>query len=137
MALDSAFEFRKATILNNDNRPQPPDTHPMVQFERELTNFGAITPEDLRERQGHYYTFFWKNRQAANVTVRFEYRQANLGPFVQAREVEYSALRPGSHRTKFEIIGDDFHLDGRVIAWRALLVVDGRIVASTESFLWN
>jgi hypothetical protein len=55
---------------------------------------------------------------------------------VQAREVDYPSAR-GHYQTEFAIIGDDFFDDGRVIAWRALLIVDGRIVAMRRSYLWE
>ena len=63
--------------------------------------------------------------------MRLEYRQEKLHAFVQAREVHYPQAR-GHHETEFAIIGDDFFDDGRVIAWRASLIVDGRIVATTD-----
>jgi hypothetical protein len=136
VAIDDAFEFRKTTILNNDDRKSPPDTHPMVGFEKNRVLYGAITPEDLHERKGQYYSFYWKAKRQADVTVRFEYRQAELGSHVQAREVSYPAAK-GSHKTEIDIIGDDFHNDGRVIAWRAFLIVEGRVAAVTQSYLWK
>ncbi len=136
VAIDDDFQFRKTTILNNDSRPLPPDAHPMVRFERNLVEYGAITPEDIRERKGQYFTFFWKSKRRADVTLRFEYRQSTLGPFVQAREVSYPNVK-GSRKTQIEIVGDDFLNDGPVIAWRALLIVDNRIVATTQSYLWR
>ncbi len=136
VAIDDDFEFRKTTILNNDSRPLPPDAHPMVRYERSVVEYGAITPEDFRERKGQYFTFFWKSKRRADVTLRFEYRQGNLGPFVQAREVSYSNVK-GNQKTRIEIVGDDFINDGRVIAWRALLIVDNRVVATTQSYLWR
>ncbi len=72
----------------------------------------------------------------ADVRVRLEYRQEKLHAFVQAREVSYPHAR-GHYKTEFAIIGDDFFDDGRVIAWRAALIVDGRIVATRQSYLWE
>ena len=70
------------------------------------------------------------------MTVRFEYRQANLGAYVQAREVAYDGTR-GTMETKFQVTGDDYIQDGRVISWRALLIADGKIVGLTQSYLWD
>jgi hypothetical protein len=70
------------------------------------------------------------------VTVRLEYRQMLLRGFVQAREVTYPNVR-GTHKTEFQIVGDDFFNDGRVNSWRCLLIENGRIVAENRSFLWR
>src|SRR2546425_607014 len=88
------------------------------------------------ERRGHYFTFFWRADRPSPMTVRFEYRQQNLGAFVQAREVSYDRAR-GSMKTKFDVIGDDYNDDGRITAWRALLIADGKIVGLTQSYLWQ
>ena len=98
--------------------------------------YGAITALDQHQRFGNYFDFFWRARRAADVRVRLEYRQEKLHAFVQAREVHYPRAR-GHHKTEFAIIGDDFFDDGRVIAWRASLIVDGRIAAVTRSYLWE
>jgi len=72
----------------------------------------------------------------ANVTVRLEYRQEKLRSFVQAREISY-ANATGNYKTEFAIIGDDYFQDGRVIAWRCLLIENGHIVAENRSYLWE
>ncbi len=68
--------------------------------------------------------------------MRFEYRQEKLHALTQAREVTYTGAK-GTNRTVFAIIGDDFTNDGRVIAWRESLLVNGRIVALNRSYLWE
>ena len=68
--------------------------------------------------------------------MRFEYRQANLGSYVQARELVFPGAK-GSCKAEFNIIGDDYFEDGRVTAWRALVIENGKIVALNQSFLWN
>jgi hypothetical protein len=109
----------------------------MVNFERQRVNYGAITTSvDRIELRGHYYDFFWRTREPGPLTVRFEFRQANLGSYVQAREVSYDHPR-GTMETKFQVIGDDYLQDGRVISWRAVLISEGKIVALTQSYLWN
>jgi hypothetical protein len=39
--------------------------------------------------------------------------------------------------TRFQVIGDDYIQDGRVISWRALLISEGKIVGLTQSYLWD
>ena len=136
LALDDAFEFRKTKLFLNDPLYFTPTVDQMVAFQRQRVNFGAITNVDRRQRQGHYFTFFWRAKRAADLTVRLEYRQENLGAYVQAREVSYKEAK-GSYQTDFKVIGDDYLNEGRVTAWRALLVENGRIVGLTQSYLWN
>src|SRR5690606_36155476 len=108
LALSDEFEFRKQKITVYD-RTLTTDRgrKAMVRFEHDHLTYGAVTSEERNARQGQYYTFWWRSQRPAEVTVRFEYRQANLGNLVQARE--YDVVVPkGTHKTKFEVIGDDY-----------------------------
>ena len=136
LALDDRYQFRKVQEFLNEPKYAKPTVDPMVIFERQRVNYGAVTSVDRLEVRGHYYSFYWRTRQPGPVTVRFEYRQANLGSYVQAKEVPYDNPR-GTVETKFQVIGDDYIQDGRVIAWRALLIADGKIVGLTQSYLWD
>lgn len=136
LALDDHFQFRKTSIFLNDSTLFKPTFDQMIAFERRRVNFKAITSFDKRERRGHYFTFFWRADRRADLTVRLEYRQEKLGPYVQAQEVGYENVH-GTVKTKFAVIGDDYLDDGRVIAWRALLIENNRIVGLTQSYLWN
>jgi len=107
-----------------------------IRFERQYRLFGAVTKLDQRERFGNYFDFFWKARRAADLTVRLEYRQEKLHAHVQAQEISYSNAR-GSHKTEFKVVGDDYFDDGRVTAWRCLLIENGKIVAETHSYMWE
>ncbi len=138
IALDRDFEFRKTKQYFLD--PAAPrltgQVDASVTFERAYRLYGAVTAFDQHQRFGTYFDFFWRARRDAEVRVRLEYRQEQLHSFVQAREVVYPHGL-GHHQTEFAVIGDDFFDDGRVIAWRASLIVDGRIVALTRSYLWE
>ena len=138
IALDRDFEFRKTKeyFLDPAGPRLTAQTDASVSFERYYRMYGAITALDQHQRFGTYLDFFWVARRDADVRIRLEYRQEKLHAFVQAREVFYPHAR-GHHRTEFAIIGDDFYDDGRVIAWRALLIVEGRIVALARSYLWE
>jgi hypothetical protein len=107
-----------------------------IRFERQYRLFGAVTRLDQRERMGNYFDFFWKARRAANLTMRLEYRQEKLHAHIQAQEISYSNAR-GSYKTEFKVVGDDYFDDGRVTAWRCLLIENGRIVAETHSYMWE
>jgi hypothetical protein len=107
-----------------------------IKFEKPYRLFGAVTKLDQHERMGNYFDFFWKARRSANLTMRLEYRQEKLHAHVQAQEISYPNAR-GSHKAEFKVVGDDYFDDGRVTAWRCLLIENGRIVAETHSYLWE
>ena len=107
-----------------------------IQFERQYRLFGAVTLLDQRQRVGNYFDFFWRTKRPANLTMRLEYRQEKLHSLVQARELYYPNAK-GHIKSEFAIIGDDYFDDGAVIAWRCLVIEDGKIVAMKRSYLWE
>jgi hypothetical protein len=147
VSLDPAFQFRKTKVFFLGDPPGQKNKRaasvvggvsrdPAVGFETSYRLYGAVTELDKRRRYGNYFDFFWRARRPAAVTVRLEYQQEKLRTFTQAREVSYRMAK-GSHKTSFAVIGDDFTNDGRVLAWRGLLIENGRIVAEERSFLWR
>ena len=160
VALNNNFEFRKtklffmsekapkagdrarqttSTVGGKSNSPSQKTAtlqDAPISFERQYRLFGAVTALDQRQRFGNYFDFFWRAKRASGVTVRLEYRQEKLHEHVQAQEISYENVR-GTHRTEFKVVGDDYFDDGRVIAWRCLLIENGRIVAENRSFMWE
>ena len=155
VALSDDFQFRKTKLFeltvtppkskkslssalssNNPNNPTAGIAEASLGFERTYRLHGAITNADRNQRYGNYMDFFWRVKRPANVTVRLEYRQEKLRAFVQAREISYTNVK-GNQKTEFTIIGDDYLQDGRVTAWRCLLIENGRIVAENRSYLWE
>jgi len=136
LALDPAFSFRKTKQFLFDPKLTKPSTSEMLSFERERMYYRAVAATEIEAREGHYFAFWWRAERTADVTVRLEYRQANLGAYVQAQEVDVPAAK-GTLETQFQIVGDKYLQDGKVIAWRALLIENGKVVALTQSFLWN
>ena len=136
LALSDDFEFHKVTKFLNDPRFQKPTDNQMIIFERQRANYGAITGVDAIERRGYYFNVWWRAKRQADITVRLEYRQENLGSFVQAKEVRYP-VATGAVETKFTIIGDEYKESGKLTAWRLLLIEKGRAVGLHQSFLWN
>jgi hypothetical protein len=163
-ALDPNFEFRKFKIFNLGTQPararggKPPDAQTAssqeltargtfkskttttqeasLNFERSYRLFGAVTAYDQRERFGQYFDFFWRAKETADLSVRFEYKQERLRAFTQAQEIDYPRAR-GTKHSAFRVVGDEFHDDGKVLAWRCLLIRNGQIVAEKRSFLWD
>src|SRR5881296_1430203 len=160
VALDKDFEFRKTKLfLLSEKAPKAgakarqttstlgsKSTSPSqkvatlqdapITFERQYRMFGAVTLLDQRQRFGNYFDFFWRVKRPSDVTVRLEYRQEKLHEHVQAQEITYRNVH-GTHKTEFKVIGDDYFDDGQVIAWRCLLISNGRIVAENRSFMWE
>jgi hypothetical protein len=160
VALDKDFEFRKtklfylsekaarpgegarqesSTLKSKSNSPSQKTATMQdapITFERQYRMFGAVTALDQRQRFGNYFDFFWRAKRPSDVTVRLEYRQEKLHEHVQAQEISYRNVR-GTQKTEFKVIGDDYFDDGRVIAWRCLLIENGRIVAENRSFMWE
>src|SRR6059058_2812534 len=160
VALDKDFEFRKTKLFFLSEKPStvgqrtrqttstlnaksnsPSQKTATLQdvpitFERQYRMFGAVTGLDQRQRFGNYFDFFWRARRPSDVTVRLEYRQEKLHEHVQAQEITYRNVR-GTNKTEFKVIGDDYLDDGRVIAWRCLLIENGRIVAENRSYMWE
>ena len=140
LALSDDFQFRKFDIfINAELRPRstPMSTRElMIYMERHRRTFGAIDNNEINAKTGEFFTFFWRAKRQADLTLRFEYRQSNLKNLVQAREINYPAAR-GSHESEFDIIGNDFSEDGRVTSWRALLIENHVIVALLQSRAWR
>jgi hypothetical protein len=107
-----------------------------ITFERQYRLFGAVTKLDQHQRFGNYFDFFWRTKRSADLTARLEYRQEKLHAHIQAQEISYRNVH-GSHKTEFKVIGDDYFDNGRVLAWRCVLVENGKIVAETQSYLWD
>ena len=137
LQINSDFAFRKETQFLNDPSTFRPSHSEAVSFLRRSYMWPATTNIDKNELRGDYYNFYWWNHgPAQEVTIRFEYRQAGLGNEVLAREMTYPNMH-GSVCSIFKVIGDDYLENGRVTCWRALLIVNNRIVAVTQSFLWQ
>jgi len=159
VALDKDFEFRKTKLfilsekaktsqhvrqstssINKKSNSPSQKTATLqdapITFERRYRMFGAVTALDQRQRFGNYFDFFWRARRPSDITVRLEYRQEKLHEHVQAQEISYQNVH-GTHKTEFKVIGDDYFDDGEVIAWRCLLISNGRIVAENRSFMWQ
>lgn len=139
LALDSDFSFRKTIRYLNQqkfNELRLPNRAEAMLFQRSWINYGALSAAERREREGTFFDIFWRARRPADITVRFEYRQAKLGNAVRAKETFVPQAR-GTVKSSFSVIGDEFHWDGPVTEWRCLLIENGKIVGFTQSYLWK
>jgi hypothetical protein len=140
LAITDDFEFRKFEIFKNA-APVPgatpiPTRDLMIDFERRHRLWGAINAAEAIGKIGQYFTFFWRSKRPAALTLRLEYRQANLKNYVQARELFYPEAK-GSHTSEFAIVGNDYETDGPITSWRAILIENRKIVALLQSRTWR
>jgi hypothetical protein len=136
LELNDNFQFRKIKLFFFSEDPGAFTLSEPVLFERQRIQWGAVERFQLERRYGNYFTFFWRTSERADVTVRLEYRQAALANHVMAMERYYPEAK-GSYISDFNTAGDDYLEFGRVTSWRVLLIVNGRIVALSQSFMWR
>jgi hypothetical protein len=140
LAISDDFEFRKFEIFKNA-APRPgatpiPTRDLMIDFERKHRLWGAIAAADYAAKTGQYFTFFWRSKRPAALSLRLEYRQANLKNYVQARELFYPEAK-GNHTSEFAVVGNDYETDGPITSWRAILIENRKIVALLQSRTWR
>lgn len=124
-------------LKDENTRTESYSIDPMIRFERQHYFHGAVTQAQRLERLGHYYTLFWKAPSTGRpVTLRFEYRQSRTGERVATYEQVVNDVQE-KNKTAFRITGESYHRDGRIVAWQATLLQDGKVLDQTRSFLWK
>lgn len=129
----TAITGSKYYLLDPEGKIVTPD--PMLRFERSHHLHGAITREEKKQREGHYYVFWWTDEAHTPATVRLETRHANTGSQVKVQEIQIDDVRR-KNKTRFQVTGDEFFTDGKVISWRVSIIRDGQALASDQSYLW-
>ena len=110
---------------------------PSLQFERAAILHGAISNAERTERQGDYFTIFWKAEDRSQpLKVRLEYRQKLTGLTVKSVEQEVTDVRR-SNTTKFSFIGNEYVTHGPVTSWRASIVRGKNTLVDYKSYLWE
>jgi hypothetical protein len=110
---------------------------PTLAFQRDAILHGAISTAERRERQGDYFTIFWKAEDRSQpVKVRLEYRQKSTGLKVKTIEQEVVEVRR-NNTTKFDFIGNEYVTNGPVTSWRASLVRGKDTLVDYKSYLWE
>ena len=121
--------------LDPSVRVDSPDD--MVRFESRHHMYGAITNEERRQREGHYYSFPWSTSDtSSDAALLFEYRQANTGADVHSLRVPIERVRR-KNVTRVAINGEPFQTNGKVTAWRATIERNGEPAATKRSYLWE
>ena len=111
----------------------------MIKAEANFRFDNNLEKVDREQRHGHYYVIRWNNRHLTDknlpLTVKLNYLQADQGrtPRVLTKKVWPKEER----KVEFQVIGNDYLENGRVLAWRAELYQEERLLAHDESFLWG
>src|SRR6516225_4138867 len=75
-AISDDFEFRKFEIFRNASivpgATPIPTKDLMIDFERKHRLWGALLVSDVLAKTGQYFTFFWRAKRPANLTIRLE-----------------------------------------------------------------
>jgi len=124
------YTLRDATVPSMDD--------PMVRGEVLRRLHGAVSWSERLDRLGQYFTVLWSEAEGAGkpATVVFEYQQAATGAAVRRKTLEF-APDAVSGKAEFDVIGEDFRRNGRVLAWRISLRRGDEEVASRQSYLWE
>jgi len=135
IAVDKHIKITKIHDVQNDASFRT-TSNLALDYEIQYLNWGAVTQEQLRARQGHYFTISWANHGPVDDFVaRFEYRQVN------SKEVIRSLTQPmprvsGTVRSYFAVVDHAYLVYGPVCCWRFSILRHGTIIAETKSFIW-
>jgi len=102
----------------------------MVRGDQQRRLYGAITIEEHEARLGQYYEVRWDLKGKEHLLAQ------TLNSELKVISKQYPTdVTKG--KIDFQIIGEDYKTNGRVLAWKAELVIDGKIISSKQSFLWE
>ncbi len=135
VALDKRINVSLVHDVENDSDYKAASNQALL-FEIKYINWGAITGEQLKARQGHYFTISWKNDgPKSDFTARFEYRQ------VKSKEVVRNLIQDmphvsGTTRSYFAVVDKAYLAYGPICSWRFTILKGDTVVAETKSFIW-
>jgi hypothetical protein len=135
VALDKRIRVPLVHDVQDDSSFRTGNNDSLV-YEIKYLNWGAVTQEQLRARQGHYFTITVDNGgPPANLTMRFEYRQVKSKQIVRSL-VQEKAHVSGAVRAYFAVVNRAYLAYGPVSAWRFSVLRGDTVVAETKSYLW-
>jgi hypothetical protein len=111
---------------------------PFIQNEKLGLLYGAVSLEERKDRLGQYYKVLWHDPTTAgsNREIIFRYQQGGSGSRIkEMRRTIPSELVEG--KEEFSIIGDNYFENGRILAWKIDFTVNGKTIASKQSYLWE
>lgn len=102
--------------------------------------FGAESQASQQDRVGDYYFITWYDAEPSKrVRILMRYTQAATGSTELQIEKLYPVARPSatSRTERFFFTGEDRRKRGDILTWRIELYVDGKMVDSKQSYLWE
>jgi len=126
----------KQYTLRNQDTSENDD--PMVRQEQLRRLYGAVSLEERKAKLGQYFTILWNLPEStgSDREIVFRYQQGGSGSLVKTMTRKLPAGSAGG-KEEFGVTGDDYFDNGRVLAWKTDLIVDGNTVASEKSYLWE
>jgi hypothetical protein len=119
-----------------DNDSYRGGSNDSLLYEVKYLNWGAETAEQLRARQGHYFTITVANHgPKADLLMRFQYRQVKSKQVVRTLYQDEKNVS-GATRAYFGVVNHAYLAYGPVSAWRFTVLRDGVVVAEAKSYLW-
>lgn len=102
--------------------------------------YGAQSRKEQKARLGDYYFVNWYDADNTRpVKLEMLYTQAITASKLLRRTIEFAEPRPstGSRKSLFFFNGPERAKSGDIMTWRINLYVDGVIVDSRHSYLWQ
>jgi hypothetical protein len=135
IALDKQIKIPLIHDVQNDSTFKGRHNESLL-FEISYLNWGAVTEEQLRARQGHYFTItFVNDGPKSDFTTRFEYRQVRSKAVVRALYQKKVSVS-GAARAYFAVLDQAYIAYGPVSSWRFTVLRDNTVVAEAKSYLW-
>jgi len=135
IALDKRISIPLVHDVQDDSSYRAASNDSLI-FEIRYLNWGAVTNEQLRARQGHYFTITVDNDgPPADYTMRFEYREVKSKQVVRTLVQEKKHMH-GATRAYFAVVNHAYLAYGPVSSWRFTVLRGNTVVAEAKSYLW-
>lgn len=125
----------KTTTLPAENWKNAP-----LRANAQYVLYGTNTEAERLLRKGDYYFLSWYDAEPQKpVRLEMQYTQALTGADVLTRSVEYKEPREeaGSRKEQFFFSGEERAKRGDVMTWKVSLYLDGQLVDTLQSYLWE
>jgi len=135
VALDKKISVKLVHDVQDDSSYRSASNDSLL-FEVKYLNWGAVTNEQLRARQGHYFTItFVNDGPPEDLTACFEYREVKSQQIVRKLVQEKKHVH-GAVRAYFAVVNHAYLAYGPVSSWRFTVLRGNTVVAEAKSYLW-
>jgi len=135
IALDKRIQIPVVHDVQDDSSYKGGQNDSLL-FEIKYLNWGAITGEQFKARQGQYFTItFVNDGPRSDFTTLFEYRQVKTKAVVRSLSQDRLHVH-GAARAYFAVVNHAYLTYGPVSAWRFTVRHGNTVVAEAKSFLW-